>query len=447
MLLRSTSTGRVFGAAPPLAERAARLRPWLPRLSLALLAFAVLALVASAAPRHADDLGRDFFGLWRTRHVLLALGLCWVALAGSLAARSPRALQRFVIANASAFCAWLVLEVLGLAGVIDYARIFGASVEMEQGQRAVPNLDVRGVTREDLALLWNLPSERISYHYCTDHRGFRNEPDRESADLYLLGDSYLVAGLLPFSDTLAAQLEARLQRPVMNVALVGLSPQAESQIFRDAHLPLERRLVLHFIFEGNDLLDSVHWRARNSDAPPAVPWTKRSLANQLVERLQLLTQPQPAFVPQRTGWIGETPYRFQWLANSFRNLDSELEPIAECLTEERREVESAGGRYGVVFIPATIRVLGPLCSFAPDSPIADWRAQCGPLPEFLRNWSDREQIAFLDLTSALDDSARAGVIPWFAADTHWNAVGHRVAAAVLAQSPFVREWASEQSRR
>lgn len=410
--------------------------------ALALLAAGLLALTAQRAT--SLDEGLRFFGLWRTRDLLGALALAWCAVAILLGAHSRRALLAFVAAQATAGLALLGLELAGFAGLLSFERSAAAELPEELGRRRAPHQDLRGETQQDLALMWGIPSAPIPYHYRTDRRGFRNEPDRESADVYLLGDSFLVAGLVPFEQILSARLERALERPVMNVALVGLSPQEESELLLTSELPLAGRLVLHFVFEGNDLRDS----ARSRHGPLRRPsWKERTLTNRLVLALQAATQPRAQLVALRTGWIGEEPYLFHWLSNSFRGFEGELEAIEATLGELRRRVESQGGRYALVLVPAKLRVLGPLARFPDGSPLSDWRAHLGPLPERLASWSAREGVPYLDLTPALSASARAGALPWFPLDTHWNELGHAAAARALAEADFVRAWsAAERSR-
>src|SRR5262249_34727263 len=133
------------------------------------------------------------------------------------------------------------------------------------GAPAAPTLDVRGTTFEDTALAWGLPAAPIAFRFQTDRRGYRNALDREGGDVYLLGDSCLVAALLPFEETLCGRLEAALARPVVHLALIGIGVYQEAAL-RDADdVPLEGRLVLHFVFEGNDQADSAKYRAAASN--------------------------------------------------------------------------------------------------------------------------------------------------------------------------------------
>jgi len=51
--------------------------------------------------------------------------------------------------------------------------------------------------------------------------------------------------------------------------------------------------------------------------------------------------------------------------------------------------------------------------------------------QVLRELADEIGISFLDLTPALEDAVRAGISPYFVADTHWNQSGHDIARNAL----------------
>jgi hypothetical protein len=423
-------------ATAPLrgAGRAARLG------ALGLVSLTALWLWWTAAAPALDGPGRQSFGLWRVRHVAVALALLWSAFALLVAQAGPRARTRFVVANAACVACWLLLEGIGALGLVSYPALLGTGGGQPLGGARVPGLDLRGRAQEDEARRWGLPRPAIEYRIQTDRHGFRNVPDRESADVYCLGDSFLVAALVPGSETLPAVLEPRLQRPVMGVALSGLGPQAECELLLDAGLPLEHRLVLHFLFEGNDLIDSAAWRRGQKTGP--VPWRSRTLLAQLLLLAQRHTQPQAAYVERHTGYIGDEAYRFYWLRQSFDGLESELAPIAEALRRLRDRIRAAGGEYALVLVPTKLRVLGPFCRFPADSELADWRRHCGPMPAFLCAWGAGEGVGVIDLTEALRAACQRGEVPWFPADTHWNANGCRAAAEALAAWPLVSAWIS-----
>ena len=422
-----------------------------PRRSSVLAASALLLAAGLWLATHVREPppapSRLLFGRWQTRNLIVALGLLWLAGGILCASAYRRAGVHFLVATVSFGVVWGALEVAGIAGWVSYAHLLGnAEHEEPQGRSRVPHVDLSGTAREDLADAWDLARPRIPYRFKTDSDGFRNEPDRASTDVVCLGDSFLVDGLVPHEAMVTARLEGLLGRSVRAIALVGIGPQEEAELLAEVHPELEGRLLLHFVFEGNDLLDSAGYYAlKEGMAPPpgeeAPSWKERTLANQLVLHLQVLTDPDPGFLRHRRGWIGREPYYFQWLRQSFEGLEGEIPRITKTLGEIRRSVESAGGRYALVLVPEKMRVLGPLCRFDEGSEIADWKSQCGPLPEALRAWAADNDVPFVDLTEALRASARAGAIPWFQADTHWNEIGHRVAAEAIATSAAVRTWA------
>jgi hypothetical protein len=378
---------------------------------------------------------RRFAGLWRMREVLVAFAGGWIAILLLAAAVSRTLARQLVTFTVIAALTLSMLEGAGLAGLVDYRRLLGAERGAVLGSLPIPNADVKGVTWEDTASGWGLPAVGVPFHYKTDRRGYRNAVDREAADVYLVGDSCLVGALVPFEQTLCGRLETAVGRPVANVALIAISVQEASDRFREAKLALEGRTVLQFVFEGNDQPDSKEYRARKSgthaDRTPSA--MESTLTWNFLLKAQQWLQPVHPIAPRRIGFIDDERYTFLWTAESFRGLDEEIPHILTALEETRRFVESAGGTYAVVVIPDKIRILGPLVRWPPGSDLTDYRAHSGPLPQEVVRWGLREKVPVLDLTAALEKSAQAGRVPWFAGDTHWNAVGHDVAAIDVAR--------------
>jgi hypothetical protein len=227
---------------------------------------------------------------------------------------------------------WLLLEVVGLLGLVSYPALLRIEPTAPLGAARLPDVDLRGHARQELAALWGLGGESVPFHYRTDRRGLRNEPDRAAADVYCLGDSFLVAGLLPWAATIAARLETALGRPVMNLALVGLGPQEQLDLLRQVDVPLRDRLVLQLVFEGNDLVDSARYRS----AARRVPLGERSFARALTIWLQRLTQPTPSEAWRKMGRFRGEAFFFLWDEFSFRGLEGEIEPVLETLAGSTR---------------------------------------------------------------------------------------------------------------
>jgi acetyltransferase AlgX (SGNH hydrolase-like protein) len=423
------------------------LRKLLPPLALLLGVPLWLALTARAPT---DNL-RRFFGLWRTQHILLALGALWLAAALLLGARARKALFAYLLGTFTLVAGWMLLEIVGLVGVVNYPKLFGQTSEAALGSVAVPHLDLQGTTYEDTAPGWGLDARPIPFHYRTDQRGFRNAVDRDGADLYLLGDSLLVAGLIPFEQTLAARLETALGRPVMNIALIAKGPEDERDMLAKARVPMKGSTVLHFIFEGNDLADSMEYAARRAQGggSPRPSLAKRTLVYNLLMKAQRWTSPQSPLAPRQTCRIGDQRVTFCWTAATMRceACERQIDPVLQTLAATRRDVEAAGGKYAVVLVPDKLRVLGPRCAWPPESTIRDWKAELSRLPDVLAAWSREQHVEFIDLTAPLSRAAESGPSPWFAGDTHWNARGTEVAAATLGAWPFLAKAPGPQAAR
>lgn len=394
---------------------------------------AACVLLGSAEP--GNDSGRLFFGLWRTRFVALALALTAIALGIFCAGVSRRALFGYGFALLQLGLAVAVLEGLGRAGFVSFPQLMGNVGLMPTNDLAVgpePGLDVCGDSFQDIAWPWGVEHPAIPFCYRTNRYGFRNPPDLEQADVYLLGDSMVVSALVAEDRMIAARLAERWGRPVMNVALVGVSPQEEHALLRESGLPLEGRLVLQLLFEGNDLSDSARFAAGGAEVrqdPHA-----RSFVRNAVLALQRLSQPVVAEAARQSCEIGGETILFRWTSEAWEGLDDEHDRIFRAVETFASEVREAGGDFGVVVVPAKLRVLGPACETWPDGSPLHSIVDANPFRDRVMTWAVQAGIPAIDLTGPLRESARAGRIPWFWGDTHWNATAQDVAAGAIVEA-------------
>jgi hypothetical protein len=375
--------------------------------------------------------GRALFGLWHVSDIAVACGLVSAALLASCASR--RGVLRFLLAGCSGLLTWLCLEAVFLArGPALPAKALGAE--------RLPGCDIESETVPDTALAFGLPCSPVPFRYTTNSSGYRNPPDRDRGTVYCVGDSCLVGALLDWRDTIVHQLETRLAKPCVNVALVGLAPQEAQAEFEHATAgqDLQGRVVLQFLCEDNDLLDS----ARVTGPPGAETgpslW-ERSLLHRAVIELQRLTQPVVAETARRTGLFGDTPVRFLWHHDRGDTCEQQWPAIERSLDTFRAAIEARGGRFGVALIPQKLRVLGPFCRFMPGSDLLPLADHLTPMPGRLTEWSQRSGTAVLDLTEALQCEARTNKLVWFADDTHWSAAGAAAAAAAVAAWPWLQQ--------
>ncbi len=403
----------------------------------ACVVIAVIWLWATRGPVPSE--GRNFFGAWRTLPLLVALALLWLAIALALTSRR-RALFSWLLGTGLCVATLSLLEVSAFAGVADWARIMRNRADAPLGAAATPHVEIAGETLPDIAAAWNLPAQPTPFSFRTDRRGFRNHADRDEADVYLLGDSVLVAGMLPFEETIAARLEAELRRPVLNIALIGIGAARQHELLVQSGLPLRNRTVLQFVTEANDLEDSRRERAVAPEPAPGL--AAQSFTNNAVLWLQRLLQPVPYEAHWRRGTIDGTEYLFHWIERDTPALRGEVEPVLAQLGDTRAHVVAAGGRYAVVLMPSKYRVLHALCRWPEESPLRQPSPHLSPLADAIRSWASEGGCPLIDLTEPMQQSARAGAIPYFAADTHPNAIGHALAANAV-----LRWWRSATSSK
>ena len=89
--------------------------------ALILAAATVVWLVATASASEHESV--RFFGLWRTRHVLVGCLGAWLTLV-SASTLSRKVLFRVLFGTMLAISAWLLLEAVGLVGLVDYRTAF-----------------------------------------------------------------------------------------------------------------------------------------------------------------------------------------------------------------------------------------------------------------------------------------------------------------------------------
>jgi hypothetical protein len=338
---------------------------------------------------------------------------------------------------------WLLLELAALAGLVSWARTLTGTEPIALGFRPSPHREFDGETHMDTAWTLGIAGDPIPFYFRTDGLGFRNDVDRDAADVYLLGDSIVVGPLVPFAETVTALLEEALGRPAMNLALLSIGPQRAHDVFRELDLPVRDRLVVQFLFEGNDLGDSRSYREPRTPKRRERSWLERAWRKSLARNVhkswrEARRRASPPPIADKTCRIDGQLYTFKWTRTAVQGRDQEMPRITDAIDRFAGEIRAGGGRYAVVLVPSKYRVLEPLCRFPEGSPLARRERNLSPFPAFLAEWSDRSGIPVLDLTGPLQAAARAGEIPWFWGDTHWNPTGHRIAANALASWDPVR---------
>lgn len=416
------------------------------RRLLPLVAAALLLLAVAGWPLLYDPAmpGPAVLGGYRESSFLALVGLGWCSLVALWLAwrrRGRRQLLQLVLLHASLAATLLVLEALGWFGLLDYPRLLGLAPfdvppaeARAHGVRHLsrPHMRSEAAAMPDLALHLGAPAVPITVATATDAHGLRNPTPKTDPAIVCLGDSLLVGSLVADAELLTEQLQGLLAVQVMNCSEVRYSPQEEWRRLLATRLPLQGRVVVQFLFEGNDLADSAAWR-RWTREPGSDHWPPRSLLRCLLFLLKS-GNPQGAAVRRASfrARDGNADVWFYYDARSIAEHADELPQLAQHVAETAAAVTAAGGRYAVCVVPMKLRALAASCDFPADTRVDRDAAVLGRFAATAAAACAEAQVPFLDLAPALAAQAGTGELPYFAADTHLNAVGHRTVAAAVA---------------
>ncbi|HYN08784.1 MAG TPA: SGNH/GDSL hydrolase family protein [Vicinamibacterales bacterium] len=435
-----------------MTVRETRSRTW--AVWLAVSAAIVLLWILTAGEDAEWALWRHYTAATALRNVagsaaLLALGYL-LSSGRSLAGR----LARVVAISLAAGGTLAVLELPAIVLGHDYGQTFATRANDTWRQLSSglnrrddelihvhqPHSRFRGSIGGNLGRL-GLPSPaRYDVDVAYDKNGFRNDVDFTQADVVAIGDSFVEAAEIAKSQTVVAELGRRLGVTVANLGQSGYGPQQELIVLKRYGAPLSPKVVVWFLFGGNDLsdVDEYEWRRDHLDeflAPP--PLGARTFMRNSLTALARLTMPTRRTLSDgsrrhevtftRADGSREVIYldapESEWQAHQWDVTSSTL--------LNARDLSNRGGaEFLLVYIPRKLRVYQGYLSAAPDSYAHSW--QLNNLPEVLGDFCRKHGILFLDSTVPLREAVASGESVYLPDDVHWNAAGHRVVAAAVA---------------
>lgn len=298
------------------------------------------------------------------------------------------------------------------------------------------------------------PEEPFDLIY--DKNGFRNEEDLTSADIAVIGDSYVESQMMPGSQLATTLLAELTKLTVANLGQSGYGPQQELVVLKRHALSLRPKTVVWVFYEGNDLLDARGYANKLTDLKAtwgrvdsfwyrsftknSLAWLTRSLRTCVPNQHE---KPQAA----RTTVVDSEGKKHKLYVKgrsvsvtlTKQELD-DLQKTVAVLEEAHRVVQQGGARLMVVFAPVAYRVYHEITGFEGVGGGAT-RWDVNDLPDRLRGLVAElsPDIDYLDLTPALRSAARNNTMVFLHDDTHWTAEGHRVVAEALAEALTVRE--------
>jgi hypothetical protein len=316
-------------------------------------------------------------------------------------------------------------------------------------------------------------------HMITDANGFRNSlPEKATYGIVALGDSFTRASgvAAPWPQLVADHTRS----DVLNLGDVGFGPQDELKVLQQYGLKKQPQWVIMAYFEGNDLYDAGAY-------DQATPFIVARFGRYIVD------QSLKAWHGSQGGTQAEIAPNYRYpITVSINNIDLELAFFSyyvAWLSVNREEIESSqnyqlvretilrvqelseaeGARFLLVYVPSKEHVYLPylkddytLASVVADVPMTEldeagfiqFTSERAAPELILQNMDDQgnvladfakeHNIFYLDLTSTFQEEARTGAEMYYTFDTHWNQLGHDLAAEAI--SKYIEENLSDYSR-
>ena len=372
--------------------------------------------------------------------------------------------SQFILTTIALGVAVLLVELPAVVKLIDYRRTFSVSGNLlgeEPGYLPDPELvakpaPYRTVKMEfsrgnlgEVLCLPSRPAEPFELKY--DKNGFRNEEDLTTADIAVIGDSYVESPMLPSSMLATTRLAALVQTTVANLGQSGYGPQQELAVLKRYALPLHPKSVVWVFYEGNDLRDAQKYEEKvsflksNWNAIDSL-WDRSLTRNVLSWLTGMIRGCTPVHAakdiithaivlgPEHKKHLVYLKGRSSAVGLTRQELGALTTSVA-AMAEAYRLVQADGGRFLVVFAPTAYRVYHDIADFKQaGEDIPQW--DLNDLPDRLRRMIAEisPDIGYLDLTPALKSAAQQNTLVFFADDTHWSSEGHQVVAEALAKA-------------
>ena len=368
-----------------------------------------------------------------------------------------RAIARFTLTTLALTLTLGGLELISAVGLVDFRTVLatGGPDPRENADNALdpelihihkPYLKRVGATRGDIALALHLAGTPLyPYDVACDRNGFRNACDLSTAEVVVLGDSFVEGGLVAADDLMTATLARLLGCTVANLGQSAYGPQQELAVLKRFGTSLHPGSASGRSTEGTiSMTSSVTSSSGRISVSTAVRSTPgehsfgRNALQVLAERLEPLCslptrQTGRRGAPCRITTAGRPSFSSTTGVRSFpAGRFAALNKVVSVLSAARTACAANRVPLLVVFVPEKFRVYRDYCTFRPDNPCVDWVLDDLPGRLAARVTALGPGIGFLDLTPALAAEAARGRLLYFADDTHWSAEGHQVAGRAIA---------------
>jgi len=309
----------------------------------------------------------------------------------------------------------------------------------------------------------------------TDGRGYRNRETPDRCDVLVLGDSFAEGSNISDEHAWPARLAALSGLSVYNLGMSGYDTFEYHCSLKEHGLDLKPRYVLCMLYEGNDFRSAKSDRKRQdpSFSSRLKDYIKQSpilttVDNLLINTFGPINCDGPVRGAEILDWVplavppGPAARHYAVQPKQLRDLflsRAEFAADKHWLNPRRHLQEmdglcrEAGARFVVVYAPTAAHVLLPtLAGRLPADKIRAYTAlrYKGELPEpdkfltdllervdareaVVREWCEREGIAFFSTVASLRAAAVSGAQVYYTYDQHWTPPGHAVVAEALCE--------------
>lgn len=305
----------------------------------------------------------------------------------------------------------------------------------------------------------------------TDANGFRNTPPEKAMyHIVALGDSFTRASGVefPWSQKLAESTGL----DVLNLGDVAFGPQDELKVLQQYGLNKQPQWVIMAYFEGNDLYDAASYEQSNpfilfrfgryilSQSLEVWHGRESSVAQAVVNP----TYPVTITINHKELEMVFFSSYISWLSLSEEEIatSQNYRLVRETILQVKELSEAAGSQFLLVYLPSKSHVYLPYLNnpetrarvfadiaklelddagfiqFTHETTTTELTHQhMDDQARLLADFAAEHKIPFLNLTTSFQEEASTGAELYYPFDTHWNQLGHDLAAEVI--SKYIEE--------
>jgi len=293
----------------------------------------------------------------------------------------------------------------------------------------------------------NEPEITVAY----DRQGFRNPEDLTDWDIAVVGDSFTELGFLPFDDLFTTKLGKLLGVRVKNLGASSTSTLTQTFYLKEYGISRSTRQSILIFFEGNDIEEIQEEANRLEQFKATGIRPSRNIQKQTSFLKLIYHVARNTYLKVRREFArnadvyyisttGETLITLEHTPPGRDKLTSkQMELLDASLSQYANTARTFGLTPWLVYMPSKLRATSCCLRFpeGTNPRFVNW--QPTNLPELVEELAAKHGVNFIDVTPALIEGARSGVLTFNGLwDTHLNREGSHIVAGAIAEA-LIRE--------